>query len=91
MSSTSQILARSVSSSSGRSAAKEQAGDASLCPYESPLFSGMTFCLSLLVGVCLPQDGWTESFPGLLAGWMEGRRREHGTALAGMASWIVPY
>lgn len=28
---------------------------------------------------------------GLLAGWMEGRRREHGTALAGMASWIVPY
>lgn len=51
----------------------------------------MTFCLSLLVGVCLPQDGWTESFPGLLAGWMEGRRREHGTALAGMASWIVPY
>jgi len=36
----------------------------------------MTFCLSLLVGVCLPQDGWTESFPGLLAGWMEGRRRE---------------
>lgn len=51
----------------------------------------MTFCLSLLVGVCLPQDGWTESFPGLLAGWMEGRRKEHGTALAGMASWIVPY